>query len=48
MKNSQIIIVINKDRNAPIFNVAHNGIVGDLNEVISFLIDEIQKLKDLE
>ncbi len=38
MQESAKIIAINTDREAPIFDVAHYGIVGDLNEVIPMLI----------
>ncbi|MFX1234844.1 MAG: FAD-binding protein [Promethearchaeota archaeon] len=43
MQNSEIIVAINKDPNAPIFNVAHYGIVADLHKFIPILIDEIKK-----
>lgn len=45
MKDSDIIIVINKDAEAPIFTVAHYGIVGDVNVILPKLIEKIKAYK---
>ncbi|WP_404331307.1 electron transfer flavoprotein subunit alpha/FixB family protein [Mesobacillus maritimus] len=46
MKNSEIIIAINKDSNAPIFDVATYGIVGDAHEVIPKLIEQFKTMSE--
>lgn len=43
MKSSDCIVAINSDKNANIFNVAHYGIVGDVNEIVPMLIQKIKE-----
>ena len=44
MRDSDIIIAVNKDPTAPIFNVSDYGVVGDLYEFIPLLIREVKRL----
>jgi electron transfer flavoprotein alpha subunit len=45
MQDSDLIIAINRDKDAPIFEVAHYGIVGDLFQVVPLLTQKIRELK---
>ncbi|MFZ3383869.1 MAG: electron transfer flavoprotein subunit alpha [Candidatus Methanoperedens sp.] len=45
MQSSDVIIAINQDKNAPIFEVATYGIVGDVFQVVPAIINQIRELR---
>lgn len=47
MNNSDCIFAINKDPKAPIFKIAHYGIVGDIYDIVPKIIDEIKSVGEV-
>jgi electron transfer flavoprotein alpha subunit len=45
MQNSENIVAINKDPNAPIFEFSDLGVVGDLNKILPKLADAVKQKK---
>lgn len=45
MQSAEIVVAINRDKNAPIFDIATYGVVGDLYEVVPKLIKRLQEIK---
>ena len=45
MKGSRTVVAVNKDQNAPIFEIADYGVVADIFEIMPALTEELQKAK---
>lgn len=47
MTGAQTVFAVNKDKNAPIFDVAHYGLVGDVFDILKSLIKDIKEMRGL-
>lgn len=45
MKDSGLIIAVNKDADAPIFQFSHIGVVGDARKIVPLLVEKLKDLK---
>ena len=45
MEESDYIIAVNRDKDAPIFNVADLGIVGDLHKIVPLLTERLERIR---
>ena len=48
MEESDLIIAINKDKFAPIFQVSDLGIVGDVNKIVPLLTEKLKQIRSKE